>query len=231
MMKKDEIVLACVKRIDPEFRHEFVSSEGDIVVCACIRDNSDGDVAMYKDEKTGDIYLQNEVEILPTEGKGIVISGYQGIGKSTLSKSRQDTIDLESSHTFINGVRPPNWGQSYVAIACSLAQQGYRVMVSSHAVVQKELIKQYHLGYVNVGFIVPKEGLEHGWVHLLEKRYEQEPTPKNFRALQSCKDGFKEQVQGVKKLAHTHSIPLEGILSPLHLEKAVDKLLCRSLAD
>ena len=58
---------------------------------------------------------------------GVIISGYQGIGKSTLSRNYSCFIDLESSNFFVtnsNGetVREENWYKVYGNIALSLAE-------------------------------------------------------------------------------------------------------------
>jgi ABC-type phosphate/phosphonate transport system ATPase subunit len=44
----------------------------------------------------------------PSE-QGIIIVGYQGIGKSTLAYHNKRVIDLESSNFFVNGERSKDW--------------------------------------------------------------------------------------------------------------------------
>ena len=78
----------------------------------------------------------------------MIIIGYQGIGKSTLAKNDLRYIDLESSNFFVNGKRDENWYIIYCSIAEHLSQQGYRVFVSSHEVVRKQLENSKEKVYV-----------------------------------------------------------------------------------
>ena len=61
--------------------------------------------------------------------RGAIISGYQGIGKSTLSKAGNGYIDLESGNFFADGYRADDWYVVYSQIAIHLAEQGYRVFI------------------------------------------------------------------------------------------------------
>ena len=70
----------------------------------------------------------------------MIISGYQGIGKSTLA-GKNNCIDLESGNFWVGRKRSDDWYKIYCNIAVHLSRQGYTVFVSSHEVVRKELEK------------------------------------------------------------------------------------------
>ena len=71
--------------------------------------------------------------------KGLIIIGYQGIGKSTAAKHIPNSIDLESSLFKIDNKRHEDWYMVYAKIAVNLARQGYIVFTSSHKKVVKEI--------------------------------------------------------------------------------------------
>lgn len=70
--------------------------------------------------------------------KGLIMIGYQGIGKSSCA-GKNDCIDLESSTFWFEGSRSENWYIPYCNIAMDLANQGYTVFTSSHKVVREQL--------------------------------------------------------------------------------------------
>ena len=53
----------------------------------------------------------------------MIISGYQGIGKSTLAKNSNKYIDLESGNFWIDGERQENWYKIYCKIAAHLSNK------------------------------------------------------------------------------------------------------------
>ena len=67
----------------------------------------------------------------------MIIIGYQGIGKSTLSARNLKYVDLESSNFWFDDpetkqrVRHFNWYEMYCNVAEYLSRQGYVVFVSS----------------------------------------------------------------------------------------------------
>ena len=75
--------------------------------------------------------------------ENMIITGYQGIGKSTLANKRPDIIDLESSCFWKteNGVktRPDDWYVYYCQMAEHLSRRGYIVFVSYHPEVREYL--------------------------------------------------------------------------------------------
>ena len=60
----------------------------------------------------------------------MIIIGYPGIGKSTLSTTNEQYVDMESSRFIFNGVRPVRWAYFYARMAEDISRQGYRVFVS-----------------------------------------------------------------------------------------------------
>ena len=65
----------------------------------------------------------------------MIVIGYQGIGKSTISHaSKGNFIDLESGNFWVDGKRDPEWFKPYCQIALHLHKQGYVVFTSSHEV-------------------------------------------------------------------------------------------------
>ena len=125
----------------------------------------------------------------------MIISGYQGIGKSTLAgaKGKYKCIDLESSNFWVNGERPENWYKIYCQIALSLSTQDYVVFVSSHKEVRDELkaIEKY---YSPICVIYPSINLKDKWIEKLEKRYEETKSDKDYKALSYAKDHYKESI-------------------------------------
>ena len=81
----------------------------------------------------------------------MIITGYQGIGKSTLASKYDKIIDLESSSFWkteeVYGVekrtRPDDWYVYYCQIALDLSKHGYTVFVSCHPKV-REFLKKHH---------------------------------------------------------------------------------------
>lgn len=130
-------------------------------------------------------------------GKGKIVVGYQGIGKSTLARSGKGRyIDLESSSFSVrDGMRDSyvkinGWEKIYCKIAEHLAEQGYTVFVSSHAEVRK-ILKESKCKVVAV---VPHPDLGELWIEKLKKRYFDTELEKDRRAWLNAKDRYRENV-------------------------------------
>ena len=119
----------------------------------------------------------------------MIISGYQGIGKSSLA-GKNNCIDLESGNFWVDGERADDWYKVYCQIANHLSQQGYVVFVSSHEVVRKELEKSKEQVFV----IFPAIDLKDAWIRKLEERYNKTKLDKDYRALMNAKDRYKENI-------------------------------------
>ena len=122
----------------------------------------------------------------------MIIVGYQGIGKSTISDAYNGNqcIDLESGNFFVNGKRADDWYKPYCQIANHLSEQGYTVFVSSHEVVRKELEKSKEL----VCVVCPSVELENAWIDKLAKRYAMSQLDKDRKAYLNAKDRYKDNI-------------------------------------
>ena len=138
---------------------------------------------------------------------GVIISGYQGIGKSTLVNERLRVenmfIDLESSNFFIedsNGekVREENWYKAYGNIAISLAEQGYNVFISSHKNVRDYLEKQAK-GKVKLLLIYPKEEMQEPWIGKLLDRYITTCSEKDYKAYMGAKVYYLANIKDLRE--------------------------------
>lgn len=128
------------------------------------------------------------------KASGVVVVGYQGIGKSTLAKERSRFIDLESSSFRIGGERLTDWYKYYCNIALHLAEQGRIVFVSSHAEVRNYLNSIPLPDSVQIACCVPSVDIEKLWIAKLENRYQATGLDKDFRALMNAKDRYKANV-------------------------------------
>lgn len=108
----------------------------------------------------------------------MIYVGYQGIGKSSIGGTNK-YIDLESGNFWIDGKRDENWYKIYVNIAENLNDQGYDVLLSSHAVVRDELKER------NIPFtcVYPRLNLRDQWIERLLHRYNITLQEKDYKAL------------------------------------------------
>lgn len=131
--------------------------------------------------------------------RGAIISGYQGIGKSTLANVDSGYIDLESGNFFVDGKRAEDWYIPYCQIATHLAEQGYRVFVSSHAVVREHLASMPKSVDLYVCF--PSYSLRRQWEAKLEARYNASQKDKDFRAWKNAEDRYAENIKELHEAA------------------------------
>lgn len=130
----------------------------------------------------------------------MIIIGYQGIGKSTLS-GKNKCIDLESGNFWFydletyQKVRYNDWYVPYCNIANHLSEQGYIVFTSSHEVVREELKKSKEKIYV----VFPSIKLKDKWIEKLEDRYNQTGLDKDYKALMNAKDRYEENISELRK--------------------------------
>lgn len=120
----------------------------------------------------------------------MIIIGYQGIGKSTLSNKDVRFIDLESGNFWVDGKRADDWYKPYCQIAENLSSQGYIVFVSSHEVVRNQLANSQEL----VICCVPSLELKEEWIKKLKDRYERTGLDKDYRAYMNAKDRYTENI-------------------------------------
>lgn len=129
-----------------------------------------------------------------TKNKGLIVIGYQGIGKSTHA-GNDNCIDLESSNFYVLGKRDDNWFIPYCHIAIHLANQGYTVFVSSHKEIRDYLRTAYLPDNVgNVCVFCPATFMKEDWIAKLEDRYSQTKLTKDYRAMMNAKERYTENI-------------------------------------
>jgi ABC-type cobalamin/Fe3+-siderophores transport system ATPase subunit len=121
----------------------------------------------------------------------MLIVGYQGIGKSTISNSITSMIDLESGNFWVNGKRNDDWYKVYVNIAEHLSNQGYTVFLSSHKVVREELNRREVLFAV----ICPSLEMKATWIARLKARYEHSMKGKDYKAWKNAEQCYDENIK------------------------------------
>lgn len=122
-----------------------------------------------------------------------IFIGYQGIGKSTLTKMYDNFVDFESGNFYVDGVRPSDWYKPYCNCALDLSSQGLNVFTASHQVVRdrfKELNK-----YENIYVICPSLELKDLWIEKLHKRYVDSQLDKDYRAWKNAEDRYTENIK------------------------------------
>lgn len=126
--------------------------------------------------------------------KGLIIIGYQGIGKSSLA-GYDNCIDLESGNFWIGDKRADNWHIPYCQIAMDLANQGFTVFTSSHKAVYEYLSTCPLPENVGAAIIFcPKRFMKDEWVDKLQKRYYRTGLEKDYKALMNAEDRFEENI-------------------------------------
>lgn len=130
---------------------------------------------------------------------GKIISGYPGIGKSTLACPEKGVIDLESSNFAVGGVKFTGWEETYCHVAVDLASQGYTVFVSCHASVRLTLYNWQYLSLmpqdIPLYLCYPDVSLKDEWCAKLQERYQQTQLPKDLAALKRALHHYEEDVK------------------------------------
>ena len=124
----------------------------------------------------------------------MIIIGYPGVGKSTLSKKNKGIIDYDSSMF----VKEDGWEESYVERAIGLSDQDYIVCVSCHKKVQ-DLLKDYK-GKIVV--VYPSLTLHDFWIDKLQTRYQKNHSSENKRALMRCLSNYCEDILELQELPY-----------------------------
>ena len=120
----------------------------------------------------------------------MIIIGYQGIGKSTLAKSKPGYIDLESGCFWYNGDRIKDWYIYYCQIAEHLSGQGNVVFVSSHKQVRDYLKESNE----RVICIYPSILLAEDWKLKLHHRYNLTKMNKDYKAWMNAEKNYNENI-------------------------------------
>ena len=125
-------------------------------------------------------------------GHGIIISGFQGIGKTTYAKSHPNTVDLESSNFDKTNEK---WYLDYCRTALDLMEKGHTVFVSSHKIVRDYLLRQtpYYI------MVCPTMEMKDVWIQDLADRYKMDPTPKNYRAWKAAEFDYDNYIKEISE--------------------------------
>lgn len=131
----------------------------------------------------------------------MIITGYQGIGKSTLAKNNNKIIDLESSFFWKYDLydfekkgeksRPEDWYVYYCQMAQCLSKQEYIVFVSCHPEVRKFLSIRNNERFCA---IFPDKFIKNDWIERLRNRYTESKSDKDLRALQHAEKYFDSDI-------------------------------------
>lgn len=119
----------------------------------------------------------------------MILIGYQGIGKSTLG-GNFGYIDLESSSFWVEGERAEDWYKIYGNIAEHLSTQGYKVFLSSHAVIRERLGGSVE----RKAIVCPSLALKDEWILRLNRRYEETGKEKDYKAWKNAEDRYTENI-------------------------------------
>ena len=157
----------------------------------------------------------------------MIITGYQGIGKSTLARNNKNFIDLESScfwKTDENGNRTrPDWYVYYCQMAQYLSRQGYTVFVSCHPEVRDWLSQHRQEKFCT---IFPSPRIKGDWLNRLQERYLDSQSEKDLRALSHAEDCYDKDIENLlsqcKMDYYSNAITIDDI--HYDLEKLIEKL-------
>ena len=127
----------------------------------------------------------------------MIITGYQGIGKSTLASKNDKIIDLESSSFWKydeetkQKVRHSDWYIYYCQVAQHLSAQGYTVFVSCHQEVRDWLSIHNEEKFCA---IFPSKKIKEDWLKRLENRYNDSKSEKDLRAWEHAKKSYDSDI-------------------------------------
>lgn len=132
----------------------------------------------------------------------MIIIGYQGIGKSSVSGAYNNCIDLESSNFWHEGRRPDDWHIYYCKIAIDLSKQGFTVFTSSHKEVRDYLL--HFTDQTGIVCVFPSVSLKDEWIKRLRDRYAKDQSEKNFKALANAEDRYEANVTEMMNSGHLY---------------------------
>lgn len=110
----------------------------------------------------------------------MIIIGYQGIGKSSLSRTANNVIDLESGCFWNGNYRHGDWYVYYCNVAIDLSSQGNTVFTSSHRDVRNQFARLPKNELIVVCY--PSLELKDEWIEKLKVRYERSGLSKDQKA-------------------------------------------------
>lgn len=113
----------------------------------------------------------------------MIIIGYPGVGKTTASKMYREIVDLPS-YLFDDK-------NTYCDVAINLSKQNLIVCVSSH----KEVVEKLLASDEPICVVYPNENLKLIWVNIVRRRYLEDKTDRNYRALMRVWGHFDEDIE------------------------------------
>ena len=145
----------------------------------------------------------------------MIIIGYPGVGKTSLAGRYRQYIDLESSHfNDAFGEKPSGWFIPYCKVAEDLSKQGYRVFVSCHKEVQEYFSKSNE--YVIV--LYPTIELKEQWLDRVERRFENDPSMKNKKAMENVEKYWDIQINSLRNSPFENKLVLKDMNYTLDTE-------------
>lgn len=142
----------------------------------------------------------------------MIVVGYPGIGKSTLSKESIKYVDFDSSRMIKN----KGWEEDYVNEVIKLSKQGHIVFVSAHKSV-RDILKN---STEKVLVVYPSLCLHDMWIDALRKRYINTRDEADYRALQRCVSNYCEDIL---ELDESPFIKIKIETVPFNLRVALEK--------
>ena len=139
----------------------------------------------------------------------MIIIGYQGIGKSSLTEKVLKRItngnldgpsavyvDLESSNRYAeDGNYPEDWYKFYCKTALHLSNIGFTVFTSCHPVVREYFKEITHGDHPCIHVCYPSHDLKEAWIDKLRERYNVSKLEKDLRAYSYARDNYDENIR------------------------------------
>lgn len=143
----------------------------------------------------------------------MIILGYPGIGKTTISRDDYRFIDLDSGIVSMN----KNWAMPYCQIALALSKQGYFVFTSTHEKIRDRIEGMAR----DVCVCYPNRSLKDDWTAALYRRYDDMRNKPTHDAWKRAKDHFDEDISAMESMrCDKIAIPYSGF----NVKKAVVEL-------
>lgn len=143
---------------------------------------------------------------------GLIVIGYQGIGKTSLASDISNrVIDFESS-LFKNssGYRDPDWYKIYCRQAVSIAKQGFIVCTSSHITVSDEF-RIINDPQVDILLVYPSLELKELWIQKLAVRSITNPSEKNTAAFLNAYGTYDSSIRDLSRIGYFNHLELDDL--------------------
>lgn len=131
----------------------------------------------------------------------MIVIGYPGIGKSTITKDNVGYIDYEASLF----QKEDDWAEMYVRGAVNLSKMGNVVFVSSHKEVQDLLINCSE----KVVVVYPALQLHDFWIDKLRARYDKSHSQYDYKALMRCVSNYCEDILALRETGFENKLEIK----------------------